>query len=583
MVLWEFKSPEKLASLLARLEVSMKAAPAAPVSAKAAPTAPVSVKAVPATPVSVKAAPAAPVSVKAAPTASGPVTVAPAASAPVTVAPAASAPSSSLYLCLPLSLFPSLSLCSCQSRPVSISTLCPVSSPLCPLSRHQSLLLSSPITQFFHMFCLHSSPLSCHLPMSSLLSLNLSSHLLLSRLQFLPPFVSLLSSPMSSLQYPVLSCPQLLWFRSYLSDRYQFVYLNNKSSNHTLVKYGVPQGSVLGPVLFTLYMLPLGRLIRKHGIQFHCYAHDTQLYISAKPNDVACLRKITECLTEIKDWMMQNFLMLNSDKTEVLLLGTDTQIHSLRNAAINLDNSTVKHNAIIKNLGVAFDSTLTFDTHISNTVKTAFFHLRNIAKIRHILSLKDAEKLVHAFITSRLDYCNALLAGSSCKALHKLQLVQNAAARVLTRARKFEHITSVFSSLHWLPVKFRIDYKILLLAYKSLNGLGPQYLTELLISYRPSRTLRSQDAHLLFVPRIKKNTAGGRAFSHKAPQLWNSLPVTVRGSDTLSIFKSRLKTYLFKQHQVKRSLSQREERLQVQESQKNMWKNMLKITCMRYP
>ena len=121
-------------------------------------------------------------------------------------------------------------------------------------------------------------------------------------------------------------------------------------------------------------------------------------------------------------------------------------------------------------------------------------------------SFSDAEKLVHAFMTSRLDYCNALLAGCPASSINKLQLVQNAAARVLTRSRKYDHITPILSSLHWLPIKFRIDYKVLLMTYKALNGLAPVYLTDLLSPYNPSRSLRSQNSGLLVVPRISKFT-----------------------------------------------------------------------------
>ncbi|KAL0147588.1 hypothetical protein M9458_057094 [Cirrhinus mrigala] len=155
--------------------------------------------------------------------------------------------------------------------------------------------------------------------------------------------------------------------------------------------------------------------------------------------------------------------------------------------------------------------------------------------------------LVHAFMTSRLDYCNALLGGCPASSINKLQIVQNAAARVLTRSRKYDHITPILKSLHWLPIRFRISYKIALLTYKALNGLAPAYLTSLLPRYNPSRSLRSQNSGLLVVPRIAKSTKGGRAFSHLAPKLWNSLPDNVRGSDTLSLFKSRLKTHLFSQ------------------------------------
>ncbi|KAI2667356.1 putative RNA-directed DNA polymerase from transposon BS [Labeo rohita] len=267
----------------------------------------------------------------------------------------------------------------------------------------------------------------------------------------------------------------LKWFRSYLSDRYHFVYLNGESSQLSPVKYGVPQRSVLGPLLFSVYLLPLGNIIRKHGISFHCYADDTQLYISTRPDDTSELSKLTECVKNVKDWMTNNFLLLNSNKTEILLIGPKNNTQNLLTYNLQLDGCTVT-STTVKSLGVTLDSNLSFENHISHVTKTAFFHLRNIAKLRNMLPVSDAEKLVHAFMTSRLDYCNALLGGCPASSINKLQM-QNAAARVLTRSRKYDHITPILKSLHWLPIRFRISYKIALPTYKALNGLAPAYLT----------------------------------------------------------------------------------------------------------
>ncbi len=139
-------------------------------------------------------------------------------------------------------------------------------------------------------------------------------------------------------------------------------------------------------------------------------------------------------------------------------------------------------------------------------------------------------------MTSRLDYCNALLGGCPASSINKQQIVQNAVARVLTRSRKYDHITPILQSLHWLPIKFRII--ILLLSYKALDDLAPVYLTNLLSRYNPTCSLRSQNSGFLVVPRIAKSTK--ITFSYLAPKLWNSLPDNVQGSDTLSLFKSHL-------------------------------------------
>ncbi len=179
---------------------------------------------------------------------------------------------------------------------------------------------------------------------------------------------------------------------------------------------------------------------------------------------------------------------------------------------LTLDGCSLDSSSSVRKLDVLFDSNLSFDSHVSSIYKTAFFHLKNISKLRPMLSMSNAEMLIHAFMTSRLDYCNALLGGCSACLINKLQMVQNAAVRVLTRTRKYDHISTIMSTMHWLPIKHRIDFKILLITYKALNGLAPQYLSELLSHYSPPCPLLSQNSGHLILPRISKSTAGGRSF-----------------------------------------------------------------------
>jgi len=177
----------------------------------------------------------------------------------------------------------------------------------------------------------------------------------------------------------------------------------------------------------------------------------------------------------------------------------------------------------------------------------ANYHLRNISKIRKYLTQDSAEILVHAFIGSKLDYCNSILYGIPKKLICKLQRIQNTAARIVTLTRKYDSITPIMFKLHWLPVQFRIIFKLLLIVYKALNDKTPSYVSSMLSLRKFSRSLRISDQELLTEPMAKLRTYGDRAFSTAAPRLWNKLPLSIRKSASEDIFKKNLKTYLFKE------------------------------------
>ena len=161
------------------------------------------------------------------------------------------------------------------------------------------------------------------------------------------------------------------------------------------------------------------------------------------------------------------------------------------------------------------------------------------------LDRESTEAIIHAFVTTNLDYCTAILYGLSKVLLNGLQLVQNRAARIVTFTKKYEHITPSLIDLHWLPFDYCIIYKILLLVYMAINGFSPSYISNLLSFCSSSYSLRSCLNKLLQVPRFKLKSCGDQRFSIAGPKLWNSIPASLINADSLNSFKKHLKTYLF--------------------------------------
>ena len=339
------------------------------------------------------------------------------------------------------------------------------------------------------------------------------------------------------------------WFESYLYSRSQFVQIRDTSSSDRQLTCGLPQVSVLGPILYLLYTSPLGAILRRHGVGFHIYADDTQLYLSMKTTkveDVVSARiRVEVCLRELNQWMLLSNVRLNN-KTELLVLHAKHRPKQPLDS-ITVGDATVEPTSSARNIGAAFEDTMSFEEHVNELCRTAFYHIRNISRIRPCLSIDSTKTLVPALVTSRLDHCNSLLFGLPDYLIQRLQYILNAAAKVITCKRKFDHVTPLLIELHWLPVRQRIVFKILLYTFKALHGATPTYLTELISPYVPRRALRSADQLLLEQPTPKLKLIGLRAFSVYAPYLWNSLPFEIKSGASVSIFKAKLKTYLFRQ------------------------------------
>ena len=282
------------------------------------------------------------------------------------------------------------------------------------------------------------------------------------------------------------------------------------------------------------------------------YADDSELYVAFNHRSrQSATTNLENCISDIQAFFSDNRLSFNPTKTEIIHLHSRFS-NLIPILSINIGDYLVPINKEVCNLGAMFDKHLTMSCHINKICRSASLALRNIGSVRKYLNQQSTERLIHAFITTRLDYCNSLLYGLPAKAINKLQRLQNSAARLETRSKIREHITPILSKLHWLPVKQRTVFELLLTTFRIIHNYAPKYLTELLESYSPRRTLRygSQNqlvAYNYIVTRSSTTIYGDRAFSIAAPKLWNSLPVpvTFKDIDSLHIFKSKVKTYLF--------------------------------------
>lgn len=347
-----------------------------------------------------------------------------------------------------------------------------------------------------------------------------------------------------------ISGKPLKWIHSYLSDRYQTVTIDNKLSKPVKMNYSVPQGSVLGPKFFTMYTKPVGSICTKHGLNHHYYADDGQLYLSFKPKSVAdkteALQRIENCLSEIVTWMNINMLKINADKTELIVFTSQKNEKHVQSVTVNISDENIKQSKNVRNLGAFFDSNMTMEKHISSVCKSCYGQLRQIGHIRKYLDTDGTKSLVNSLVTSRMDYCNALLSGVPLKLLNQLQHLQNTAARVISRTSRYDHITPILKELHWLPVPKRVEFKTLVHTFKALHDQSPKYLKDLLEIHQPKRTLRSSNSIQLVVPKQRTARFGERSFSSAAPKLWNATPSDIRDSKTVDVFKRSLKTHFFK-------------------------------------
>ena len=257
--------------------------------------------------------------------------------------------------------------------------------------------------------------------------------------------------------------------------------------------------------------------------------------------------RIELCVSEIREWMNQNMLKINDDKTELIVFTSKYKQDLNNDLSITIGGTVVDCSSQVSDLGVIFDRVLSLRQHVSYTSKTCRYYLRNISRIRKYISKDIRVVLIKLLVLSRLYYSNGLLYGLPKCTVSVLQAVQNSAAGIVTQERLRDHdsMSRALMELHWLPVDKRIEYKLLLYAYKALHGLAPGYLCKLVVPYEPRRILRSAEYNLLTVPPGKSGKYGSTRFVRTSANLWYSLrgesAAWLNNSPTVESFKINLK------------------------------------------
>jgi hypothetical protein len=333
----------------------------------------------------------------------------------------------------------------------------------------------------------------------------------------------------------------LQWFREFLTNRTQQVQIGDSLSEVLKLLYGVIQGSILGPILFNIYIRSVYKHVAPTQFEIVGFADDHQLIkqFNLALKFTALGDDIRHCMDVISEWMNEHFLCLNQSKTKILIVAPPSIKEKIVIKGIVMSDTCIRFVDSAKNLGVIIDSTLSFEEQIEKVVKTCFMTIRQLSNIKKYLTQQHLQTLASSLIFSQLDYCNSLYYGLPAHTIKKLQRVQNCAARLVWK-KKIPYnssLDSIFLSLHWLRVRHRIIYKVLLIVYNCLHGNAPQDISAMIKYSNSQRTMKLQETRTM-------NTYGDRAFSHVGPKLWNLLPDEISGEHNILEFKKKLKSFL---------------------------------------
>ena len=272
----------------------------------------------------------------------------------------------------------------------------------------------------------------------------------------------------------------------------------------------------------------MSTIIVKHNLQYHSYADDTQVYLqcdNAYDSIKETINRLEKCIADVSNWMKKNSLKINEDKTEFIIFHNNKEL--IRSYSLQVEDNSIKISNSTKILGVSFDQKMTLNQHITSNCKSTYFQTRRINSIRQYLT-SNAVKHEQSIVISRLDYCNIVCIVLPMKSIHRLQLAQNAAARVVKRTPKRKHMTPVLRDLHWLPIITPVQFKILLPVFKSLYCEAPSYVCDLLnLLNDPNRQMKSANTSSLVPNRNETITFGKQLKDTASASLWSFLRMSI--------------------------------------------------------
>ena len=358
-----------------------------------------------------------------------------------------------------------------------------------------------------------------------------------------------LSKAFDSVSHDILlyKCMKLnidqFWFRDYLENRSQSVRLGDIVSSPKPVDFGVPQGSILGPILFLIYINDMATAISDCVLVQ--YADDSQLVISGKVEELNNLiARAENILQTARHYFQINGLNINESKTKCIFIGSRQLISQIPNdTVINFNGFPIERSTKVKNLGVYFDQFMVFDCHIDEVCRKVNGTLIYLNRIKDRFDSEMRGMVVQSLAMSIVSYCLKIWGVTSKEQLQRVQRLQNFAAKVIDgKARKYDHVSPILDNLQWLTIKEKIQFDLCVMVFKVLQNLLPPWLFNLsTVGDRRNRHTRSNND--LFVLRTNTNL-GGKSFIIQGPAVWNKLPNYIKEIININSFKTRLKQHL---------------------------------------